>query len=62
LKALQKIARSRCEDLGRRYHCSIIEMDPRSLLITKMGRNLTNKTMVAQLTIFMGIVNHYSWR
>jgi hypothetical protein len=48
LKALQKITRSRCVDMGRRYHCLIIGRDLTSLLITKMGRDLGNKTMAAE--------------
>jgi hypothetical protein len=42
LKALQKIARSRCIDLGRRDCCLVTGRDPTSLLITKMGRDLKN--------------------
>ncbi len=48
LKALQKITRSRCANLGRRYHCSVIRRDSTSLLITKMGKDIKNKTMAVK--------------
>jgi hypothetical protein len=45
LKALQKIVRSRCTDLGKNNLCSIIGRVLTFLLIIKMGRDLKNKTM-----------------
>ncbi len=48
LKALQKIPRSRCVDLGNKYHCLVTGRNLTSLLITKMGRDLRNNTMAIE--------------
>jgi hypothetical protein len=48
LKALQKIPKSRCANLGRKDHCLVTRKDPTSLLITMMGKDLKNKTMAVE--------------
>ncbi len=48
LKASQKMLKSRCIDLERRDHCSVIGKDHTSLLSTKMARDLKNKIMAAE--------------
>jgi hypothetical protein len=45
LKVLLKIPKSRCTNLERRDHCSVIRRDPTSLLITKMAKDFRNKIM-----------------
>ncbi len=48
LKALQKIPKSRCANLGRRDHCLVTRRDLTSFFITMMGKDLKNKTMAAK--------------
>jgi hypothetical protein len=48
LKASQKMPRSRCVNLERRDHCSVIGKDHTSLLSTKMARDFKNKIMATE--------------
>jgi hypothetical protein len=48
LKASQKMPKSRCADLEKNDHCSVIWKDHTSLLNTKMAKDFRNKIMAAE--------------
>ncbi len=48
LKASHKMSKSRCANLERRNHCSVIGKDHTSFLSTKTARDFRNKIMAAE--------------